>query len=88
MLERVYEHLITKPKYNTLENKYETLRVELDRKGYELTLEKRIREKQIELFNQKLEEIINENIKLREEISRMKKDKKKVNKSEKNNTPR
>ena len=73
MLKRLYEHLITKPKYNTLENKYETLRVELDRKGYELTLEKRVRGKQTELFNQKLEEIMNENIKLREEITRIKK---------------
>jgi hypothetical protein len=80
MMDRLYEHLITKRKYNTLENKYETLRLELDRKGYELTLEKRVREKQIGLFDERLKEILEENIKLKEQITKLKKEIKELKK--------
>lgn len=69
---RVYEHLKTRKKYNTLELKYDVKCEELEHKILELNTEKRIRVKQQEIFNERLQELIEQNLKLNEELLKTK----------------
>lgn len=74
MKEKIYEHLKTKKKYNTLELKYDVKCEELERKILELNTEKRIRIKQQDIFNERLQELLETNIKLKEENTKLKKE--------------
>ena len=58
MKEKIYEHLITKRKYNTLKLKYDVKCEELEHKVLELNTEKRVRIKQLNLFNERIQELI------------------------------
>ena len=73
MKEKIYEHLITKRKYNTLKLKYDVKCDELEHKILELNTEKRVRIKQTELMNNRIQELLEENIKLKEQITKLKK---------------
>ena len=77
---KIYQHLKTKKKYNTLLIKYETKCEELDHKVLELNTEKRIKLKQQELFDSKIKELTEENLKLNEKITELKKEIKELKK--------
>ena len=68
MKEKIYEHLKTKKKYNTLKCD------ELEHKIIELNTEKKIRVKQQDLFNERIQELLESNIKLKEENTKLKKE--------------
>ena len=70
----IYEHLVTKKKYNTLELKYEVKCDELDHKVLELNTEKRQQQKQQELYDKKIKELTEENLKLKNKITELKKE--------------
>ena len=78
MKEKIYEHLKTRKKYNTLELKYDVKCEELERKVLELNTEHRVRIKQQDLFNERLQELLELNLKLKEENTRLKKQLKEV----------
>lgn len=61
----IYEHLITKKKYNTLKLKYDVAREDLEKKQVELNTERRIHLKQREKWEQKLKDQEEEIIKLK-----------------------
>ena len=86
MLDKIYEHLKTKKKYNTLQLKYDVKSDELEHKILELNTEKKIRVKQQDLFNQRIQELLEENMKLKEDISKLKKQLKEVKKNGKSDT--
>ena len=83
MKEKIYEHLKTRKKYNTLELKYDVKCEELEHKILELSTEKRVRIKQQDLFNERIQELLEINLKLREENTKLKKDIKELKKNEK-----
>lgn len=56
MINRLYEHLITKRKYNKALLKIDVLRDELEKKSTELNVERRIHNKQKEVWEEKLKE--------------------------------
>ena len=70
----IYEQLVTKKKYNTLELKYEVKCDELDHKVLELNTEKRQKQKQQELYDKKIKELTEENLKLKNKITELKKE--------------
>lgn len=74
MKEKIYEHLKTKKKYNTLQLKYDVKCEELEHKILELNTEKKIRIKQQEIFNERLQELIEQNLKLNEQLIKAKKE--------------
>lgn len=80
MKNKIYEHLKTRKKYNTLELKYDVKCEELEHKILELNTERRIRVKQQDIFNEKLEELLKENLKLKEQNKNLKKELKGVKK--------
>ena len=61
----IYEHLITKKKYNTLLLKYEVARNDLEKKQVELNTQKRINAKEKEIWEQRLKELEEEIIELK-----------------------
>lgn len=73
----IYEHLITKKKYNTLRLKYEVAREDLEKKQVELNTERRIRLKEKEVWESRLKE-------QEDEIIRLKKRKRNGNNSKEN----
>jgi hypothetical protein len=80
MKEKIYEHLKTKKKYNTLELKYDVKCDELERKVLELNTERRVRVKQQDLFNERIQELLELNLKLKEENTKLKKEIKELKK--------
>lgn len=80
MINKIYEHLKTRKKYNTLELKYDVKCEELEHKILELNTEKRIKVKQQELFEEKIKELTESNIKLKEENTKLKKEIKELKK--------
>lgn len=76
MKNKIYEHLITIRKYNTLKLKYDVKCDELEHKILELNTEKRVRIKQSELMNNRIQELLEENLKLKEQITKLKKERK------------
>ena len=74
MKEKIYEHLKTRKKYNTLELKYDVKCEELEHKVLELNTEKRVRIKQQDLFNERIQELLEANLKLKEENTKLKKE--------------
>lgn len=73
MMNKIYEHLITRRKYNTLKLKYDVKCDELEHKILELNTERRVRIKQQDLMNNRIQELLEENIKLKEQITKLKK---------------
>lgn len=74
MKEKIYEHLKTKKKYNTLQLKYDVKCDELEHKVLELNNEKKLRIKQQEIFNEKLQELIEKNLELNAKLIKAKKE--------------
>lgn len=74
MKDKIYEHLKTRKKYNTLELKYEVKCDELEHKILELNTEKKVRIKQQDLFNERIQELLEVNLKLKEENTKLKKE--------------
>ena len=74
MVEKIYEHLKTRKKYNTLELKYDVKCEELEHKVLELNTEKKVRIKQQDLFNERIQELVETNLKLKEENTKLKKE--------------
>lgn len=83
MIDKIYEHLITKRKYNTLKLKYDVKCDELEHKILELNTEKRVRIKQQSLLNDRIQELLEESLKQKEEITKLKKELKELRKNEK-----
>lgn len=73
MMNKIYEHLITRRKYNTLKLKYDVKCDELEHKILELNTERRVRIKQQDLMNNRIQELLEENLKLKEQITKLKK---------------
>lgn len=65
MLDKIYEHLKTKRKYNTLNLKYEVLQDEYDKKVVELNTEKRIRIIEKNKFEDEIQKLTEEIVKLK-----------------------
>jgi hypothetical protein len=86
MLDKIYEHLKTRKKYNTLQLKYDVKCDELEHKILELNTERKVRVKQQDLFNERIQELIEENLKLKEDITKLKKQLKEVKKNGKSDT--
>lgn len=74
MKNKIYEHLKTKKKYNTLQLKYDVKCDELDRRTIELNTEKRMRIKQQELYESKIKELTEELIDKKQEITKLRKE--------------
>lgn len=74
MLDRIYEHLKTRKKYNTLELKYDVKCEELEKKIFELNVERRTKLKQQDLYDTKLKELTEENLDLKQKITELKKE--------------
>lgn len=77
----IYEHLKTFKKYNTLALKYELKCEEYNNKVTELNTQKRIRQIEKNKWEETLEEYIVENTALREEVTRLKREKHKKKES-------
>ena len=74
MIKKIYEHLKTRKKYNTLELKYDVKCEELEHKVVELNTERKFRMKQQELLEIRIKELIEENLKQKEQITKLKKE--------------
>lgn len=70
MIKRLYEHLITKKKYNTLELKYEMLLEQYDRKVVEISEIKKISKQQKQIWEETLKEQEEELIRLKKRKSK------------------
>jgi hypothetical protein len=81
LLDKIYEHLKTKKKYNTLQLRYDILREDLDKKTTELNVERQIWKKKQHVWEDTL-------LKQEQEIVELKrrKGKKNVSKSKVANT--
>ena len=80
MKDKIYEHLKTKKKYNTLELKYNVKCEELEHKILELNTEKKLRIKQQDIFNDRLQALIETNLKLNEDLVKVKRELKELKK--------
>lgn len=80
MKEKIYEHLKTKKKYNTLQLKYDMKCEELEHKILELNTEKKLRIKQQDIFNDRLQALIETNLKLNEDLVKAKRELKELKK--------
>lgn len=85
MMDKIYEHLKTRKKYNTLELKYDVKCEELEHKVLELNTEHRVRVKQQDIFNERLTELLEANMKLKDENTKLKKEIKELKKSKESN---
>lgn len=81
MKNRIYEHLKTRKKFNTLQLKYDVKCDELQAKIIELNTEKKVKAKQQELYDSKIKELTEENIELKTKIIELKKELKKCTKA-------
>lgn len=77
MIDKIYEHLKTKKKYNTLQLKYDVKCDELQAKIVELNTEKRVKIKQQELYEEKIKELTEKNVELQTKLAETKKELKK-----------
>ncbi|MBO7712751.1 MAG: hypothetical protein J6S85_04515 [Methanobrevibacter sp.] len=80
---KLIQHLKTYKKYNTLENKYETLREELDRKGTQVRILEKSKEVAQKLYEEELEKKEQKIIELTKERAKLKKEIKELRKNEK-----
>ena len=72
MKEKIYEHLKTRTKYNTLKLNYDIKCNDYDRKAIELKVEQQQRKRESDIFDKKLQELIEESVKQKEEIAVLK----------------
>ena len=79
-MNKIYEHLKTRKKYNNLEIKYQPKCEELDDRVIQLNTEKRIKKKQQELYSEKIEELTTKIIEQKELIAKLKKEIKEMKK--------
>lgn len=84
MIDKIYEHLKTKNKYNTLQLKYDVKCNELEQKVVQCNTERRIRIKQMDLYQQRIKELTEQNIELLDEITKLKKERKELKKGKDN----
>ncbi len=82
MMDKIYEHLKTRKKYNTLMLKYDVKCDELEHKILELNTERKVRVKQQDLFNERIQELVEENLKLKEQITELKRKNRRVKKDD------
>lgn len=75
MKDKIYEHLKTRKKYNTLELKYEVKCEELEKKIFELNVEKRTKQKQQDIYEEKLKQLTEENLDLKQKITELRRKK-------------
>ena len=75
IMNKIYEHLKTRKKYNTLELKYEVKCEELEKKIFELNVEKRTKQKQQDIYEEKLKQLTEENIDLKQKITELRRKK-------------
>lgn len=80
MKEKIYEHLKTKKKYNTLQLKYDVKCEELEHKVLELNTEKKLRIKQQEIYNERIQKLIETNLELNEKLVKAKRELREVKK--------
>lgn len=74
MIDKIYEHLKTRRKYNTLQLKYDVKCDELEHKIMELATERKVRVKQKELMEARINELVEESLKQKEQIIKLKKE--------------
>lgn len=74
MLNKIYEHLKTRKKYNTLQLKYDVKCEELEDKIFQYNTEKRLKQLQKENYEKEIQELIEANIKYKEENTKLKKE--------------
>jgi FMN phosphatase YigB (HAD superfamily) len=74
MKEKIYEHLKTYKKYNTLQLKYDVKCEELEDKIFQYKTEKRLKQLQKENYEKEIQELIEANIKYKEENTKLKKE--------------
>lgn len=82
MKEKIYEHLKTKKKYNTLQLKYDVKCEELEHKVLELNTEKKLRIKQQEIYNERIQKLIETNLELNEKLVKAKRELREAKKKE------
>ena len=82
MIDKIYEHLKTRRKYNTLMLKYEVKCEELDHKVMEIATERKVRLKQKDLMEARINELVEENLKLKEQITELKRKNRRVKKDD------
>lgn len=73
MIKQIYEHLITKKKYNTLALKYKIKCDEYDEKVIDVDAQKRINRVERNQYEERIREYVEELSKKEEEISKLKK---------------
>lgn len=74
MLNKIYEHLKTRKKYNTLMIKYEAKKDELEQKIIELNTQKRINKIECEKFEQTIDDLTQKLVKEKVKNKKVKKD--------------
>lgn len=79
----IYEHLKTRRKYNTLKLKYDCKCEDYDSKTVELNTVNRIRKKEKDVWEARIVELTEENIKLKEENAQLKKEYRQLKKDKK-----
>lgn len=72
MKNRIYEHLKTKKKYETLQLKYDVKCEELENKIMQYNTEKRIRLKQMDTYEQIIRDLTERNIELNKKLVELK----------------
>lgn len=72
MKNRIYEHLKTKKKYETLQLKYDVKCEELENKIMQYNTEKRIRLKQMDTYEQTIRDLTERNIELNKKLVELK----------------
>ena len=80
MIDKIYEHLKTKKKYNTLELKYKVKCDELDRKTIEVDTLRRIKLKQINVLEEHIKELVEENTEQKSQITILRKENRELRK--------
>ena len=80
MIDKVYKHLKTKKKYNTLELKYKVKCDELDRKTIEIETLRRIKLKQINVLEEHIKELVEENTEQKSQITILRKENRELRK--------
>lgn len=72
LIKSIYEHLLTKKKYNKLKVRFESKNEELENKIIQMNTQKRIHDKQREMWEKTFEEQEEKIIELKKEIKKLK----------------
>jgi len=82
IVQAIYEHFITKKKYNTLKNTYETVMKTLVERTNERDAYKKQSEKLEKIFKEKVGKLLDENIELEKQIKKLRMKIRRKNKEE------